>query len=73
MPTFSVDFEVYCTCGEGLCLKSTTRKSRTRGMLQVVVEPCIKCAGNLQPITPADIGADSLMELSLDDELELIA
>lgn len=43
MPEFSLEFEVYCECGEGLCLQSTTRSSRQRGMPQVVVRPCEKC------------------------------
>ena len=51
MPTFedveikaSVDFEVFCgTCGEGLCLESTTRVSRNRGHAQVEVNACPHC------------------------------
>lgn len=51
MPTFegveitaSVDFEVFCgTCGEGLCLESTTRLSRNRGHAQVEVNACPNC------------------------------
>jgi len=44
--TVSVEFEVYCSCGEGLCLQSTTRNSRNRNVPQVVVEPCQKCISN---------------------------
>lgn len=44
MPTFEVEFEVYCgTCGNGLCRESDTRKSRNRGENQVVVNACPKC------------------------------
>lgn len=50
MPTFdnieittSVDFEVYCSCGEGICNNASTRSSRNRCYPQVVVEPCQKC------------------------------
>jgi hypothetical protein len=43
MPEFSLEFEVYCSCGEGLCMQSEARASRTRGMPQVVVQPCEKC------------------------------
>lgn len=51
MPTFegveitaSIDFEVFCgTCGEGLCLESTTRLSRNRGHAQVEVNACPSC------------------------------
>lgn len=38
-----VEFEVFCSCGEGLCNQSETRESRTRRTPQVVVEPCQKC------------------------------
>ena len=52
MPTFenievtttAVEFEVYCgTCGAGLCNESDTRKSRSRGYLQVIVNACPEC------------------------------
>lgn len=43
MPEFSVEFEVFCSCGEGLCNQSDTRKSRNRLSPQVVVQPCDKC------------------------------
>ena len=42
--TTTVDFEVFCgTCGEGLCSESSTRKSRSRGYLQVEVNACPSC------------------------------
>jgi hypothetical protein len=41
MPSFEVEFEVYCDCGVGLCLKSTG--SNGRGGPRVTVEPCEKC------------------------------
>lgn len=41
MPDMEVSFEVYCTCGNGLC--ATTRVSYNRGIPQIVVEPCEKC------------------------------
>lgn len=44
MPSFSLDFEVYCgTCGAGLCNQSDTRKSRHRGEDQVTVDVCQDC------------------------------
>ena len=52
MPTFvvekdeediAVDFEVFCSCGAGLCNQSEVRISRRRQSRQVVVEPCEKC------------------------------
>lgn len=41
--TVSIDFEVYCTCGEGICSLATVRTSRSRGYPQIVMEPCPKC------------------------------
>lgn len=42
--TIDVDFEVFCgTCGEGLCHKSNTRRSRNRGFAQVEVNICPSC------------------------------
>lgn len=53
MPTFdnveinttaNIDFEVYCgTCGKGLCGESDTRRSNSRGYLQVTVNACPYC------------------------------
>lgn len=53
MPTFDgveitvtadVDFEIFCgQCGAGICSNGNTRKSRSRSMPQVVIEPCEKC------------------------------
>jgi len=43
MPTFPVDFEVFCACGHPMCADSNTRESRHRAMPQVVVAPCPKC------------------------------
>lgn len=44
MPSFTIDFEVYCAdCGEGLCNQSETRKSRQRQEDQVTVAACQKC------------------------------
>jgi len=41
MPSFSVEFEVYCSCGEGLCAQSEG-KNGGHGP-SVTVEPCSKC------------------------------
>lgn len=47
MPLFKaeveVDFEVFCTCGAGLCGQSQGRQSRTRNEPQVEVTPCEDC------------------------------
>ena len=48
MPSFALEFEVYCSCGEGLCHQSSSRESRNRGMPQVVVEPCQKCLDDVR-------------------------
>lgn len=41
MPTFEVNFDVYCACGRGLCNQSTT--DNRRGTNSVRVEPCDAC------------------------------
>jgi Zn-finger protein len=53
MPTFTtevtatvdveVEFEVFCSCGNGMCGITETRESRYRKHPQAVVEPCPKC------------------------------
>lgn len=44
MPSFSVDFEVYCDeCGAGLCGQSKGVNTRTRGEPSVRVMPCKAC------------------------------
>ncbi len=37
MPSFEIDFEVYCSCGNGLC-----GQSKTKGTT-LTIEPCEKC------------------------------
>jgi hypothetical protein len=47
MPTFELEFEVFCaTCGAGLCNVSDTRSSYRRHMPQVTVEACENCIDN---------------------------
>lgn len=44
MPSFEVDFEVFCAnCGAGLCSVSTGGNSNRRNMPFVSVEPCSNC------------------------------
>lgn len=51
MPSFTnvkvvvtdLEFEVYCTCGAGLCGNATPRISRLRKMPQIVIAPCEEC------------------------------
>ena len=37
MPTLSLDFEIWCSCGNGLCNQTANRKGG------ISVEPCEKC------------------------------
>ena len=48
MPSFDLEFEVFCSCGAALCRQSETRISRNRGMPQVVVEACEDCLERAQ-------------------------
>ena len=41
MPSFEVEFEVFCSCGEGLCNQATGDLS-PRGN-SVTTEPCTNC------------------------------
>lgn len=41
MPSFEVEFEVYCSCGNGLCGGSSGNNTK-RGP-SVTVEPCERC------------------------------
>jgi deoxycytidylate deaminase len=43
MPEFNVEFEVFCSCGNGLCNQSDGGNSNRRGTPYVTVEPCKKC------------------------------
>lgn len=41
MPTFELNFEVFCSCGEGLCNNS---QEGSNGHSQYIeIEPCQKC------------------------------
>lgn len=43
MPDINVEFEVFCSCGAGLCQQSQVRYSYNRHEPQVVIEPCERC------------------------------
>ena len=43
MPVLELEFEVYCSCGAGLCRQTTEGRTHGRGMPFVTVEPCEKC------------------------------
>ena len=43
MPALELEFEVYCSCGEGLCQQTTEGQTRGRGMPFITVEPCEHC------------------------------
>lgn len=64
MPSFDVEFEVFCgTCGAGICNQSDTRKSRTRGENQVTVEVCKKCVeAETQPLKDRIEELEQLLE-----------
>jgi hypothetical protein len=67
MPSFDVEFEVFCgTCGAGLCSQSDGRNSRNRHQPQVTVEVCKDCVEKAtQPLE------DEILEMrSRIDELE---
>lgn len=49
MPIFDVEFEVYCSCGNGLCSTSKTGLN-SKGYLYITVEPCEKCIARAQDI-----------------------
>ena len=38
MPTVEAEFEIYCTCGAGLCFNVTEDRNN-----KVVMSPCEKC------------------------------
>lgn len=38
-----LEFEVYCSCGEGLCNQVTEGRTRGRGMPFITIEPCPHC------------------------------
>lgn len=39
MPTLKLEFEVYCSCGRGLCGNTTEDRKRN----SIIVEPCDSC------------------------------
>ena len=43
MPTLEIEFEVFCSCGAGLCNNSTEGKNRHSQY--ITVEPCQACLG----------------------------
>ena len=51
-----LEFEVWCSCGEGLCNQTTDRKGG------IIVEPCEKCLDKAK-----DEGYDDGYDKGLDD------
>ncbi len=43
MPSVSVEVEVYCSCGNGLCNQTTTGETPGRGQPFFTVEACETC------------------------------
>ena len=46
MPSFELEFEVFCTCGKGLCPQASTGETPGRRMPYVTVAPCEDCLDN---------------------------
>jgi len=44
MPILKLEFEVYCSCGNGLCGNST--EGANRYSQYITIEPCEKCKDN---------------------------
>jgi uncharacterized Zn finger protein (UPF0148 family) len=56
MPSFDVEFEVFCaTCGAGLCNVAEGRNSRNRSMPQVSIEACSQCVENAKAPLQSEI------------------
>lgn len=47
MPTLDIDFDVYCSCGNGLCAQTDVKYGH-RGAISVIIEPCDKCLDKAQ-------------------------
>lgn len=64
MPSFEVDFEVFCgTCGAGLCNQSDTRQSRFRRENQLTVNACEPCINSAtQPLIDRISELENLLE-----------
>lgn len=43
MTDITLNVEIYCYCGEGLCNQTEGTKTRQRGQPCFIVEPCEKC------------------------------
>lgn len=56
MPEMMIDFEVYCSCGEGLC-NQTVVSYDNHGNIAVKVEPCERCLARARD-EGEDIGYD---------------
>ena len=66
-----INFEVYCgTCGDGLCNNTSTRLSRNRQQLQIVVDVCENCISDLRNEKDKDI---EVLESELEELKEKIA
>lgn len=60
MPILELEFEVYCTCGAGLC--NNTKEGRNRHSQHITVEPCEHCMSK-----EYDRGHDDGYEAGQDD------
>ena len=66
-----VEFEVFCSCGNGLCGQTETRTSNRRGYPQAVVEPCPHCLQNARDEAAEEARDQMQMRIDeLESELE---
>lgn len=71
MPSFNVEFEVFCgTCGDGLCSQSEGRNSRNRNAPQVEVEACKTCLERATKPLEADVSESKSRIEELEREVE---
>ena len=46
MPILELEFEVFCSCGNGLCRQTTEGKNNRNPF--ITVEPCQKCLDDIE-------------------------
>lgn len=66
-----VEFEVFCSCGNGLCGQTETRTSNRRRYPQAVVEPCPNCLQDARESAEEKVRDQMQMRIDdLESELE---
>lgn len=56
--TIEVDFEVWCSCGNGLCNSSTVGYTSRRGQPYITVKPCDKCLQEAMNVKEEELSED---------------